>query len=245
MLNAPKPAADRRPIKVRPIQKISICEDIVQQIMQQISTQELEPGMRLPSERDLCKQFNASRSSLREALRCLSIMGVLTARVGEGTSIAANGSKFLETVMQWRFIMEKYDIENLMEFRIALEGLAAAGSAERATDEDVKTLDDLVNRMDKSVQQAKKFDELDLEFHLALARASKNQIVLDLVSMIRGQLTRTLSTVLTLQHARPLSVSEHAAIVKAIKRRDAAGARKAMENHLNAAMRRYHAEIRQ
>src|ERR1700722_6101300 len=116
MLNAPKPAADRRPIKVRPIQKISICEDIVQQIMQQISTQELEPGMRLPSERDLCKQFNASRSSLREALRCLSIMGVLTARVGEGTSIAANGSKFLETVMQWRFIMEKYDIENLMEF---------------------------------------------------------------------------------------------------------------------------------
>jgi GntR family transcriptional repressor for pyruvate dehydrogenase complex len=243
MLKTPKSSADKQTFKVCPIQKSSISDDIVQQIMKQISTRELEPGMRLPSERDLCKQFNASRSSLREALRCLSIMGVLTARVGEGTSIAANGSKFLETVMQWRFITEKYDIENLMELRIALEGLAAASSAERATDEDVKTLDDLVDRMGKSVQQAKKFGKLDLEFHLALARASKNQIVVDLVSMIRGQLTRTLSTVLTLQHARPLSVSEHATIVKAIKRHDADGARKAIQNHLNAAMKRYHTEL--
>jgi GntR family transcriptional regulator, transcriptional repressor for pyruvate dehydrogenase complex len=243
MLKTSKPPVDRHTLKVRPIQKSSISDDIVQQIMEQISTRELEPGMRLPSERDLCKQFNASRSSLREALRCLSIMGVLTARAGEGTSIAADGGKFLETVIQWRFITETYDIRNLMELRIALEGLAAASSAERATDEDVQTLEGLVDRMGKTVQQAKKFAELDLEFHLALARASKNQVVVDLVSMIRGQLTRTLSTVLTLQHARPLSVSEHAAIVKAIKRRDADGARTAMQNHLNAAMKRYHAEV--
>ncbi|MEO8737148.1 MAG: GntR family transcriptional regulator, partial [Edaphobacter sp.] len=108
--------------KIRPVTKISISEEIAQQIMDLISNGDLKPGQRLPSERELCKNFGAGRSSLREALRCLSIMGVLNARVGEGTSVALDGEKFLGKIVEWRLITEKHDIENLLEVRIALEG---------------------------------------------------------------------------------------------------------------------------
>jgi GntR family transcriptional repressor for pyruvate dehydrogenase complex len=209
--------------------------------MQQISSGDLCPGQRLPAERDLCKRFHAGRSSLREAIRCLCIMGVLTARPGEGTSVASDGGKFLETVIRWRFITEKYEIRNLIELRISLEGLAAASSAERATDEDIRYLEGLIRSMENSLSDPKRFGVLDLDFHLGLARASQNQAVFDLVSMIRGQLARTLSALLVLPHARPLSVLEHTAILKAVKRRNPEAARKAMQAHLVAAVKRYDA----
>jgi len=81
--------------KIRRVTKLSISEEIAQQIMDLIANGDLKAGQRLPSERELCKHFGAGRSSLREALRCLSIIGVLNARVGEGTSVAADGGKFL------------------------------------------------------------------------------------------------------------------------------------------------------
>lgn len=232
-------------MKVRPVQKNSISDEIVQQVMRQIANGNLLPGQRLPSERDLCKQFNAGRSSLREALRCLCIMGVLTARVGEGTSVAKDGNKFLETVMQWRVITEKYEIQNLMELRLALEGLAAASSAERATEQELIQIEELVERMQESIGDAKRFGALDLEFHLALAKASQNQALADMVSMIRGQLARVLNTVLMLPDARPLSAHEHAQIAKAIRRRSPEAARKAMHVHLRSAIKRYEAHAKQ
>lgn len=239
MTTISNPRKEKAQFKARPIEKNSISDDIVQQIMEQISTGNLRPGERLPSERDLCRSFNAGRSSLREALRCLSIMGVLTARVGEGTSVAVDGGKFLETMLQWRFITQRYDIKNLMELRIALESLSAASSAKRATDEDIRVLENLISRMKTSIGDPKRFGVLDLEFHLGIARSSQNQVVFDLVSLIRGQLARALSVVLMLPQARPISIREHAAILHAVKRRDPEAARKAMEAHLEAAIKRY------
>src|ERR1700681_7878 len=117
--------------KIRPIKKTSISDEIVDQIMSLIAKGDLKPGQRLPSERELCKNFGAGRSSLREALRCLCIVGVLNARVGEGTSVAVDGAKFLGKIVEWRVMTEQHDIENLMEVRIALEGVTAASAALR------------------------------------------------------------------------------------------------------------------
>ena len=99
--------------KIRPVVKTSISDEIVEQIITLISRGDLKPGQRLPSERELCKNFGAGRSSLREALRCLCIVGVLNARVGEGTSVAVDGAKFLGKIVEWRVMTEQHDIENL------------------------------------------------------------------------------------------------------------------------------------
>jgi GntR family transcriptional regulator, transcriptional repressor for pyruvate dehydrogenase complex len=225
--------------KIRRIKKISISEEIAKQIMDLIAAGDLQPGQRLLSERKLCERFGASRSSLREALRCLSIVGVLNARVGEGTSVAADGGKFLRRIMEWRLITEKHDVENLLKVRIALEGESAAETAVHADPEDISTLRKLLVQMNKHVNDEMRFAVLDLEFHLAIAAASGNSLLCDLISVIRSQLARAVSKVLHLPNAVPLSLQEHVAILTAIERRDADAARAAMHAHLEAALRRY------
>ena len=229
--------------KIRRVTKISISEEIAQQIMDLIANGDLKPGQRLPSERELCKNFGAGRSSLREALRCLSIVGVLNARVGEGTTVAADGGKFLGKIIEWRLITEKHDIENLLDVRVGLEGVAAADVALQANQDDIDKLQQLVTKMKASVKNEKQFAALDLEFHVTLAKASGNALLFDMVSMIRGQLARALTKVLLLPNAIPLSLKEHTAVFEAIKRRDSEGARQAMHAHLQAARHRYNETV--
>jgi GntR family transcriptional repressor for pyruvate dehydrogenase complex len=226
-------------LKLKPILKKSISDDIVAQIINLISSGELAPGERLPSERDLCIRFGAGRSSLREGLRCLSIMGVLTARVGDGTSVAVDGSKFLDTVLQWRMSMEQHNIEDLMKVRIALEGLSSAEAATHGDDTDLKALQTLIAKMEGAVEDPRRFSALDSEFHLSLARVSKNKLLFDLISLIRGQLERGVARVLRSPDAIPLSVMEHRDIIAPIVARNPQKARAAMETHLSAAVLRY------
>jgi GntR family transcriptional repressor for pyruvate dehydrogenase complex len=234
------PGMKRIELKIKPVVKTSISDEIVDQILSLISKGDLKPGQRLPSERELCKNFGAGRSSLREALRCLCIVGVLNARVGEGTSVAVDGAKFLGKIVEWRVMTEQHDIENLMEVRIALEGVTAASAALRSSEKDLLKIEALMEKMKAAAKDEKRFAPLDLEFHVTLAEASQNFLIVDLIAMIRGQLQRALSRVLLLPNARPLSIKEHAAIVNAIKRRDPEAAREAMQAHLDAALKRYH-----
>jgi GntR family transcriptional repressor for pyruvate dehydrogenase complex len=225
--------------KIRPIEKTSISDEIVEQILALIASGDLKPGQRLPSERELCKNFNAGRSSLREALRCLSIVGVLTARVGEGTSVSTNGGRFLGKIVEWRIITEKHDIEDLMQVRIALEGVTAASAALRGAEEDLAKLELVIRKMKAALNDEKRFTKLDLEFHITMATISKNFLIYDLVTMIRGQLEKMLQKVLLLPNAIPLTLKEHIAIWNAIKRHDADAASAAMQKHLQCALKRY------
>ena len=238
--------AHRSPVesKIKRVTKISISDEIAKQIMDLISRGELKPGDHLPSERELCKDFGASRSSLREALRCLSIVGVLNARVGEGTSVTEDGEKFLRKIIEWRLITERHDIENLLEVRMALEGVSAAKTARHATPEQVEVLRKLVTKMQGSLKDEKAFAALDLEFHVAIAGASRNELVSDLIALVRGQLLKALHKVLVVPHALPAALKEHTAVYDAIERRDPDGARKAMQAHLKAHLERYTAANR-
>jgi len=226
--------------KIRPVNRTSISDEIIEQIMGLIERGDLQPGQRLPSERELCVRFGgAGRSSLREALRCLSIVGVLHARVGDGTTVAVESGKFLGKVLQWRMITERHDIENLMEVRIALEGLTAASVARNSTAEDIRQLKSVLERMGTCLDDQKRFLALDVEFHLTMAIASGNSLALDLITTLRGQVAKTLGRTLTLPNARPLTLKEHIGIVLKIEQRDVDGARDAMYSHLRAALNRY------
>lgn len=223
--------------KIRPIQKISIAEEIAKQIMDLISSGALRPGQRLPSERELCEHFDASRSSIREALRGLSIVGVLNARVGNGTSVAANGGKFMRRVMEWRMVTEKHDIDNLLEVRLALEVMSAARAAKNATEEDLNELRELVAKMNACGTNEAQFARLDAEFHVVIAKASGNALILDLVSMIRSQLIRALTKALRSPNAILHSNKEHAALLNSIESHDADASKSAMLAHLEGFQR--------
>jgi GntR family transcriptional regulator, transcriptional repressor for pyruvate dehydrogenase complex len=99
----------------------------------------------------------------------------------------------MRKVMEWRLITEKHDIENLLEVRVSLEALSAAKAALNATDEDMNELRELVARMKACSKNEAQFARLDAEFHVLIAKASGNSLILDLVSMIRSQLIRALT----------------------------------------------------
>jgi GntR family transcriptional repressor for pyruvate dehydrogenase complex len=232
--------------KIRPVNRASLSDEIIEQIMSLIASGDLKPGQRLPPERELCKTFQTGRPSLREAIRALCIVGILNARVGDGTSVAPDGKKFLGKIVEWRLITEKHDLENLMEVRISLEGLAVANAARYADDVLVANLERQLTRMKSAVDMMDKvkFVDLDLEFHVTLARAAKNDLLIDLVSMIRGQLALGLARVAAHPRALPLSFREHREIVEAVKKRNPKVAAQVMQRHLERSRKRYRDELR-
>lgn len=233
-------------LKMRPVVRTSISDEIVDQIMGLIASGHLKPGQRLPSERELCKSFQTSRPALREAIRALCIVGVLHARVGDGTSVSLDGNKFLGKIIEWRLVTEHHDLENLMEVRIALEGLTVANAAHTDDVTLVPTLQKLLVRMKTAVDSMNQrlFVELDLEFHVTIARAAQNDLLFDLVSMIRSQLAYGLMRVAAHPRSLPLSLKEHGQIVQAIKKRDPQAAVAAMQHHLELSRTRYRDALR-
>jgi GntR family transcriptional repressor for pyruvate dehydrogenase complex len=223
--------------KIRPIQKVSIAEEIAKQIMELISSGSLRPGQRLPSERELVEHFQASRPSIREALRGLSIVGVLNARVGHGTSVAVNPGIFMRKVMELGMVTEKPDINNLLEVRIALEVMSAARAARNASEANLNELRDLVTKMKACGTNETQFARIDAEFHVVIAKASGNSLILDLVSMIRSQMIRALTKALHSPNAILHSNKEHATLLNAIESHDADASRAAMLAHLEGFQR--------
>jgi GntR family transcriptional repressor for pyruvate dehydrogenase complex len=225
--------------KLRKVARTSISEEIADQIMNLVSSGALKPGEKLPSERKLCENFGVGRSSLREAIRCLAIMGVLNVRVGDGTTLAADGDKFLRKACGWRMITEQQDVENLLEVRLGLECATAAAAAHRHSAAQLKAIEALLRRMKRTIGDAKAFANLDLDFHLTIAEASGNPLMHDLLSMIRSQLVLGLARVVTLPGGTTLAYRQHATIVTALRNRDASAASEAMQIHIDSAIERY------
>jgi GntR family transcriptional repressor for pyruvate dehydrogenase complex len=225
--------------KFKPIDKTSLSEEISRQIMRLVSSGDLRPGQKLPSERELCTRFGVGRSSLREALRCLTIVGVLETRVGEGTFLALNGDKFIGTVLGWRVATEHKSVENLMTVRVALESETAANAAIHSTPESIDELEDILRRMNASLDDRVPFTTADAAFHLAIAKASDNELIFDLLTLIRSQLEQGLLRVGAWPGGPATACKEHRRILDAIRNRDAESAKAAMRDHISEALKRY------
>ena len=164
-------AAKPLSIKARKVARTSIGEDVAKQIISLIAKGEIKPGQRLPSERELCLSFDVGRSSLREALRSLSMVGILDARVGEGTSVAQDSTKFIEKSFEWSLMTEHRDVEALVQVRVALEGAAAAQAALHADALHLSSIRTLLLEMEQVLENQNRFAELDLQFHVTLSEA--------------------------------------------------------------------------
>lgn len=223
--------------EMRPVNRRSLSDEIVEQIIELISRDVLKPGERLPGERDLCKRFGVGRTSLREALRSLSVMGILEGRVGEGTFVANNSSRYMEKTLQWGLLLDSKRVQDLMETRLILESENASLAAQRCTKENLSMVAQNLETMEDLLENPDRFLECDLEFHLLIAQATQNTILYSLLSMTRGYLHEWIKETL----ARPipevvkrtkLSLQEHHTIFQAIRSGDAQRAQHAMKEHI-------------
>ena len=186
-------------------------------------------GQKLPSERDLAERYGVSRPSIREAMIALEIYGLVEIRQGSGIYV-------VEPRAGARGEMEDLDVGafELLEARIIIEGGAAAVAATEASAADVARLAGLLDEMERSA--APQSEALDREFHLELARLTRNGPLLDAIETLWDLRTKSKLARMIERRAhgggRLQRDEEHRAILDALTRRDPAGARAAMQSHL-------------
>ena len=208
-------------------------EQIVKQIEDSVLKGILKPGDQLPAERELAEQFGVSRTAVREAIKALSEKGLVESYSGRGTFIT-NGTSHairqsLDLIMK---IGQAEGSAHLAEVRDILEPEIAALAALRAEDQHLETLREAVNVMDASKHDADAFIEADLDFHLALAEAAANPLILSLIDSIVGLLREQRMRIFQTDGGPERGQYHHRRILKAVENRDAEKARQCMRAHL-------------
>jgi len=215
------------------VQTSRLYEQIVRQIEDSILKGDLKEGEQLPPERDLALQFGVSRTAVREAVKTLREKGLVEAYPGRGTFIT-NGTShsFKHTLDRMMRGGPSEGPANLTEVREILEPEIAALAAQRADEEMVSAMREAVAVMDKSRSDAEAFIEGDLDFHLALAEAAANPLILSLIDSIVGLLREQRLRTYFVQGGPERGQYHHKRILEAIEHRDPQGAREAMRAHL-------------
>jgi len=208
-------------------------EQIVQQVEESIQRGALKPGDKLPPERDLAEQFGVSRTAVREAVKALREKGMVEAYPGRGTFVMELSSHPIRLSLD-RMVKagQGEGSRYLTEVREMMEPEIAAMAAERADGEDLAALRECVAVMDGAKRDPDAFIEADLDFHLALAEAAANPIILSLIDSIVGLLREQRMGIFQVEGGPERGQYHHKRILEAVEHRDSGGAREAMKAHM-------------
>lgn len=215
------------------VRSARLYEQIVQQIEESILNGALKPGDQLPAERDLAQRFGVSRTAVREAVKALREKGLVEAFSGRGTFITDGTSQAIKQSLDLhaRIAQQEGSIQ-LVEVREILEPEIAALAAARAEDQHLAMMRDAVAVMDESSRNVDAFIEADLDFHLALAEAAANPLILSLIDSIVGLLREQRTRTFYVDGGPERGQYHHKRILKAVEDRDPEAARNAMRAHL-------------
>jgi GntR family transcriptional regulator, transcriptional repressor for pyruvate dehydrogenase complex len=208
-------------------------EQIVQQIEESVLNGSLKPGDQLPAERDLAQRLGVSRTAVREAVKALREKGLVEAYSGRGTFITDGTSHAARQSFDLMVkIGQPEGSPHLTELRLILEPGIAALAASRAGEEHLAAMREAVTVMDRAQRNPEVYIEADLDFHLALAEAAANPLILSLIDSIVGLLRQQRMKIFNVEGGPQRGQVHHKHILEAIERRDAETARFAMRAHL-------------
>lgn len=214
------------------IRRSTLPDEVAQQILTLIRSEELGPGDKLPPERDLAKLLGVSRPVVREALRALSIMRVVEIRQGAGTFVTALEPQQLISHLDFVFPKDRVALLNLLEARRIVEAGNARLAASRASEANLGRLEELVAGLEESIGDEERFRTLDIEFHDAVCEAADNFLMMQFmkIASVLGEVSRE-ETGSSLEVRRDLLAS-HRSVLDAIRSRDPDRAADAMVTHL-------------
>lgn len=219
------------PLAFDPVWPVRLSQRIVEQVEARITSGELEPGQRLPSERDLVTQFGASRSTVREALRVLEAGGLVRSRPGDplGPEIMAPEPIHLERQLSRLAATSRMSLVELVGSRMILDAAATRLAARLRTDEEVAEMAAAVEAMQAALDDGHDaFSEADVAFHEAVARASHNTLVRVCNAAVRDVVLRLIATRISgdadATALMQLSLDHHRTVLEAIRRGDGEGA---------------------
>ncbi len=227
----------RRPLNgVTPLQRTTLTEAAFEQLIAHVVNGNWKAGDRIPPERDLCQQLGIARTSLREALKALELIGMLDSRVGDGTFVCPR-SEFLSRPLLWAFSGASHNqLHEIMEARTTIEESIAAMAAERASEKAIAEIGAAVQMMRDNIARGESILDADMAFHLALAAAAQNTVLANAVQLLRNLMRQWLYYKVLIPDVPEKVLKRHAAIHRAVAQHNASAARKEMRLHLQETM---------
>ena len=225
-------------VGTQPVSGRRAFEEILFKLEEAISSNDLAAGDRLPPERELAARFQVSRASVREALRVLEALGLVRVRRGadNGATLLEHPVNALEPLFRFHFALHHVSLENLVEFRTVIESWTAQAAAELQLDEHLGEAAAAITHMEAEELDVPCFLSHDLQFHLALARASGNPLAPLVLEGSRGPIEGAmLESALRVRDWPPVRGRlrrEHRAILDAVVAGQGAAASRHMSRHI-------------
>jgi GntR family transcriptional repressor for pyruvate dehydrogenase complex len=216
------------------VAKTKLHEQIVEQVQLLIEKGRLKHGDQLPPERELASIFKVSRHTVREAIRILEQKKILKSRPGSGTYIILEDESSVVELLARAISREKNALSEIFQFRELLEPQIAGLAAQNATQKDIAVLEDILNRQKKELDNSIVSKELDEKFHLALAKATGNSVLLQVSELFGHILLQSRHEHSQSPYRNKLSIQGHKKILAAIKAEDSKAANELMAGHLDA-----------
>ncbi|HET6346839.1 MAG TPA: FadR/GntR family transcriptional regulator [Myxococcota bacterium] len=202
------------------------------QLLEMVVSGGLEPGERLPPERELCARLGVSRTVVREALNLLEARGLISIEHGRGAVVSDGNPRAVRDALGMLLRVQPKTLWELLEMRMILEVEVAGLAAGRAGPDDVAAMRLQLDRMRRSIEAPEGYVDADVEFHALLAQGARNEVLLTMLEPV-VELLRASRRV---SAARPgnaqRALAEHEQILRHVEAGDAAGARKEMRAHL-------------
>lgn len=213
----------------KPASKSTLHESVLNQIIDAIKKNIWEPGMKLPGEQALAKTFGVSRNCIREVLKALELSGIVEARPGDGTYLSINALRNITNTEFVASLFEESTLKELVEARQLLEGQIAYWAAQRATEQQIQKMEELLLKDEEH-------PDVDIhdKFHNVLAEMAGNRFLLRLLGSIRNELA-TQRLIFKTSPVENLAAfkKENWEICQAIKERNPEKAKKIMYKHLS------------
>lgn len=213
------------------IKKSNLVDEVYHQLLDLLASGQYPEGSRIPSEAQLCESLGVSRNTVRTAISKLIALGVLENQQGYGNCVRSmNVGMYANTILPC-MLSHSSDLIAATEFRIGIESMAASLAAQRADEEDIRRLYQACEQAEAHIHSQELFSKYDMEFHSAVALASKNPLFIRTSEMIEGMYTRWLIG-FQRTHGVDRSHDFHNRICRAIAEGNAEEARRSMQEHL-------------
>lgn len=219
--------------KLKRIKTTSLRVQTYTRLKSQIMKGSWKAGDKIPSEKELCASLGVSRVTVRTAIQQLEILGLVETRHGGGTYVrdfgTADAMDALHPIMQVR---KNQDIITVLEYRKIVEKGASRLAAIRSTEEDLRSLEESYAAMCACAGDPERFAAADLEFHLRIARISRNPILIKVCEIIRGILAAAMTDIVALLGPEQ-GVKYHRLIIDSLARKDADTSEALMGEHID------------
>ena len=213
------------------VRRNKVYEEVAKQI-EHLILEKLQPGDKLPSERELAEMLQVSRSSIRDAIRSLELTGLVEPRQGAGTIVRELSAESLVNPFANALKRRQELVSELLDFRKMLEPPLAARAATHASPDEISEMEEILQRQEATLSHGEASIAEDAEFHYSIALASGNSVVLKVIDTIMDLLRDTRERSLQVEGRPQKSLAGHRRILAAIKRHDAEAAKAAMRRHI-------------